>query len=207
MKWYITCHPPAAKYFFIQIDGCPLRHWNVVNMLNVCMLQTIHRHLMILPHGLRSGGASQKCLDRLHILDIHHDCCWSEKGKAIDHYSHPNLIDLGPEKVYNERPCYRRQWKATKLIYLTQNIVETVGNETHKFIKCITWHFLETVKAIHSKLPRVFPAPTTKIRLIQLCQDWIQGWYIRWVVQQKKLNECHAEYKAKIRKAICDRNF
>ena len=101
---------------------------------------------------------------------------WSSRSWLIAYWK--PLVSQS-RKVYDERPCYRRQWKATRLIYLTQNIVETAGDETHKFIKCITWHFLETVKTIHIKLPRVFPAPTTKTRLIQLCQDCIQGWYIR----------------------------
>ena len=63
-----------------------------------------------------------------------------------------------------------------KLIYLAQNTVETAGDETHMFIRCITHHFPDTVEVIHSKLPWVFPAPTTRTRLIQICQDQIEGW-------------------------------
>ena len=47
----------------------------------------------------------------------------------------------------------------------------------------------------------------TRSRLVQQCQDRIQGWYICRVVQQEKLNECRAEYKEKIGKAIRQRNF
>ena len=99
---YIVLRPKAAKYFFVQMDGRPLRQKNVIDMLDACVLQTKFRFLQILPHGLRSGGASQKRLDGSHILDIRHDCRWSETGRTIDHYSRPNLIDLGPKKVFEE---------------------------------------------------------------------------------------------------------
>ena len=88
------------------MDSCPLKCWNVVDMLDMTVLQTKCRFLRILPLGLRSGGVSQNRLDGSHILDIRHDCHWSEMGRAIDHYSHPNLIDLGPKKVYKECPHY-----------------------------------------------------------------------------------------------------
>ena len=56
MKRYIACHPLEAKYFFVQMDGCPLQCWNVIDMLNVCVLQMTHCHLRILPHRLCFGG-------------------------------------------------------------------------------------------------------------------------------------------------------
>ena len=49
-------------------------------------------------------------------------------GHAIDHYSRPNLIDLGPMIVFEEWPHFRRQWKAAKFIYLAQNTIETAGD-------------------------------------------------------------------------------
>ena len=109
LNCYIALRPKAAKYFFVQMDGWLLKQRNIIDMLDACILQTKYRFLRILPHGLRSGGASQKRLDRSHILDICHDCHWSETGHAIDHYSRPNLIDLGPKTVFEERPRFRCQ--------------------------------------------------------------------------------------------------
>ena len=63
------------------------------------------------------------------------------------------------------------------------------------------------MEAIKSKLPKCFPAPTTKTRLVQQHLDRIQGWYIWRVVKQEKLNEQRAKYKAKIGKVIRQRNF
>ena len=57
---YIKIRPPEAKYFFIQMDGRPLRQRNVTDMLDITVLQTKHRFLRILPHGLRSGGGGKQ---------------------------------------------------------------------------------------------------------------------------------------------------
>ena len=97
--------------------------------------------------------------------------------------------------------------KAAKFIYLAQKTIETAGDVTHLFLTCLHCHFLQMMEAIKSKLSKCFPAPTTKTRLVQQCLDRIQGWYIRRVVQQEKFNEQRAEYKAKIGKVICQRNF
>ena len=118
-----------------------------------------------------------------------------------------NLIDLGPKKVFEEHLHYWHQWKAEKLVYLAQNTVETVGDESHRFLQNLKHHFPDTFAAIANSLPRTLPAPTTKTRLIQLCQDCIQWWYIHRMVQQEKVNKCRAEYKEKIGKAIHQRNF
>ena len=56
IKNYKKMRPTGAKYFFIQKDGRPLWCNHVVDMLDICNLQTTARNLRILPHGLHSGG-------------------------------------------------------------------------------------------------------------------------------------------------------
>ena len=59
---YREKRPRNALHFFCKKDGRPLSRKNIVDMLDVCLIQTSHRFLRIVPHSFRVGGSSHRHL-------------------------------------------------------------------------------------------------------------------------------------------------
>ena len=56
IKKYIQMCPAVFKYFLCTNDGRPLHRSHAVDFLDTCILQSDHKFLQILPHGMCSGG-------------------------------------------------------------------------------------------------------------------------------------------------------
>ena len=206
IEQYIKVRPASSKYFFCTNDGRPLRRSHVMDFLESCVLLSDHRFLRILPHGMRSGGASQRRLDGGHILDIKYDGRWTETGKAIDHYTRPNLIDLGPKTVFRERPRYRKKWPVERLQFIINNVIETKGDESHPFLRKFKKYFRDVYASLKNTLITNFPSETTLDRLRRLADARACGLYLRRVVDDEEKKAKQTKYREQIAQAIRARN-
>ena len=199
---YMKMRPTASKYFFCSNEGRPLRRSYVVDFLDACVLQSDHKFLQILPHGMHSGGASQCWLDGSHILDIKYDGHWTKTRKVIDHYTRPNLIDLGPKTVFWERPRYRRKWPVERLQFIINNVVETPGDESHPFMKKFSKYFKDMYVSLKNTLTTTFPLETTTDRLHRLADARACGLYLCRVVNEEEKRAKQAKYREQIATAV-----
>ena len=78
---------------------------------------------------------------------------------------------MGPFKVYNTHPRFRRTWPMEKFIHLAQHMAETPGDSKHCFVCNLRKHYPQVFPSIEMYLPREFPDGTTKEKMAKIDHD------------------------------------
>ena len=155
---YISLRPQGAHTFFCKFDGRELLRSDVLNLLNVCILGMDWHHLKISPHSFRLGFTSESLLAGESVSEIRNQARWTEKTKAFEAYACSDLVELGPQEIYNIDPKYHRKWSAVSIKHLMQCVVESPGlADNHPFTVMLKNHFNDTDKLFQPYLPTNFP--------------------------------------------------
>ena len=188
---------PFANHFFVREDGTQVTRTHFENFFHACSLHTRWRHLVLMPHCLRIGGASSARAAGAHILDLKHAGRWKFGGNTIDHYLRVPFISMEPEKIW-ERKEFRKEWTPKQLGYLARNVVQTPGGSDHPHNKMLVKHFEKQLREGSVNLPHKYPARGTVFQLKRRAKARKEGTYIK-ISQTVKLLQ---EQNIKVRKAI-----
>ena len=99
-----------------------------MNLLDICIPQTHHALLKMMPHAFCQGRVAHKTLEsEIDLAMILHSGRQSEKSKAFDAYVRTDFVALPPEHIYEEYEHCHRNWTTARLAFLTRNTVETTN--------------------------------------------------------------------------------
>ena len=124
-----TC--TAAPTFFCAQPGHPLTRNDVLNLLDVCLLQTDWQNLNILPHSFHQGKASQDMLRGIDVASVRHAGHWNPTSKAFEAYACPDLTAIPPAQIWQSTPSLRHNWLMDRILHLSTCVVETPGSALH----------------------------------------------------------------------------
>ena len=101
---FMQIRPASAPKFFCKLDGSPLSRPYFINLLDSCVLLTQYWALRITPHSFRLSAPSEKTLVGTDMKNIHFDGRWEPNSKAIESYTHPDLVDMHLTKCLKTYP-------------------------------------------------------------------------------------------------------
>ena len=150
---------PDSEFFFTRKDGQPLTHDTVLNLLDVCLLQTEWAHLKITPHCFRQGMCSEDALEEKVGPDrIKYNARWSRKNDADEAYMRSDLVGISPLEIFKRDTKYHRIWSADRLKFLARNIVETPGMAPyHPHHIVVELEFPDEFIKIRHAMPKEYP--------------------------------------------------
>ena len=133
MKDYERSCPAGARNFFCTEDGLELDRNAVLNLLEPCLLLSDWRFLSVMPHAFRLGAASHARAIGINISEIYYTGRWTDRSKAIEAYTRPDIVVLSPQAIYNQLPHYRRDWSPARILFIARHVVESPGDENHPY--------------------------------------------------------------------------
>ena len=155
MKDYERSCPAGAHNFFCTEDGLELDRNAVLNLLEPCLLLSDWRFLSVTPHAFRLGAASHARAIGINISEIYYIGRWTDRSKAIEAYTRPDIVVLSPQAIYNQLPHYRRDWSPARILFIARHVVESPGNENHPYKLMVNQFFPEL--SAHPDMPAWFP--------------------------------------------------
>ena len=160
VKDYTASRPQGAHNFFCKEDGQPLDRNDVLNLLDICLLQTSYKKLKLTPHSFRQERALEETLAGCDFEALQHECRWSKQSRAFDAYACSDLVALPLKQVHDQYPKYRQVWTTARLRYLSQMVVETEGCPSHHpHTRVLRIDFLTAIEVLKPYLPDFYPHP------------------------------------------------
>ena len=193
---YKQLRPKNAPYFFTRKDGRPLERTHIMAFLDLCLIQTSYQMLWIVPHSLCQGGASDCHWNGQSIIKICHEGRWSEKSSLFESYSHPNLVAMPPEQIFNEIQRYHQNCPFKRLYHLSKNAVQTEGScEDHPHAQALEKFFPDFMQSFGPVMPRYYPHPVALSKMRQEDADAKSEYYLKmWVaIEEAKKESTNAD--------------
>ena len=189
---YKALRPKQAYNFFCREDGAELTRSYVLNLLETCLLLTDYRNMSVSPHCFRLGAASHDRLQGVPMREIEDRGRWGPKSKAIEAYTHQDLVVLHPSTLWEERPVYRKYWPHQRLVFITKSVVEKHHDGTHPFRDMLEKWYPELIEAFGSDIPTVFPDDDAIRRMREIQENKASGKFLKKfaAAEAKRQKDC-----------------
>ena len=124
---YMALCLKGVHNFFCKEDSQPLDRNDVLNLLDVCVLQTGWKKFTLTLHSFRQGRALEECLVGGDFKALQHECHWSHQSRAFNVYAWSDLVTLPMQQVYSQYPKYRSVNNSQAMLLVTGG-----GRDTRK---------------------------------------------------------------------------
>ena len=107
LEAYDEARLKGAPSFICKEDGRPLLRNDMLDLYDICLLHTSWRHLYLVPHAFRLGGATNARLEGKAIEEILFQGRWNQGSSVLEVYTRVDMAVLSPQVLYEKKPKHR----------------------------------------------------------------------------------------------------